>query len=136
MRKKRKSFSLINKAVQNKVSESDILLTGYISKELFLLIENLSDFTKNNFAELSVDGLKKNIGLSLDSQEFNLLMKDLCNVSIMIKMPKKRGCFSIVDSVGLKQNECKLKLNESFIFLMNTDAFKLLSNYFDFEYLE
>ena len=107
MRKKRKSFSLINKAVQNKVSESDILLTGYISKELFLLIENLSDFTKNNFAELSVDGLKKNIGLSLDSHEFNLLMKDLCNVSITIKMPKKCGCFSIVDSVGLKQNECK-----------------------------
>lgn len=39
MRKKRKSFSLITKAVQKDMHESDIVITGYISKELFLLIE-------------------------------------------------------------------------------------------------
>lgn len=139
MRKKRKSYSLVSKSVQNEVAESDILITGYISKELFLLIENLSDFTKNNFAELSIDELRESLGLSLNSDKFKSLMKDLCDVSLTINMQKKRGCFSIVDTVGLHQNECRLKLNESFIFLMNTDAFKLLSNYFDcvdFEYLE
>ena len=52
MRKKRKSFSLITKAVQKDMHESDIVITGYISKELFLLIENLNSFTQSEFVEV------------------------------------------------------------------------------------
>lgn len=127
MKRKHKSYSLVSKSIQNDVSGSDILITGYISKELFLLIENLSDFSKDNFAELSINRLIESFGLSLDGDKFKTLMKDLCDVSITINMPKKRGCFPIVDSIGLSQSECRLKLNDSFIFLMNTGAFKLLS---------
>lgn len=129
MRKKRKSFSLINKTVQKDISLSDILITGHISKELFLLIENISSFTKGTFAEVSIESLKKSTGLSLNNIEFKALIKDLCDVSITINMPKKRGFFSIVDSVALSQDKCRLELNKSFIFLMHTDAFKDLSNF-------
>jgi hypothetical protein len=130
MRKKRKSFSLITKAVQKDMHESDIVITGYISKELFLLIENLNSFTQSEFVEVSRESLKNTVALTLSNIEFKELMKDLCDVSITINMlnQKKTGSFSIINDVALSEDKCRLKLNESFMFLMHTEIFNCLSS--------
>lgn len=131
MGKKRKSFSLVKKIVINDIGESDLLINGHLTKELFLLIQNLSFFTKNTEVELCVDDVNEVCGMSLKINELHELVRNLCNVSIVIIMPTKRGYCTVANTVTFKEDGCKLELNESFKFLLTSHAFNKLSDYLD-----
>lgn len=131
MSKKRKSFSLVKKIVINDIGESDLLINGHLTRELFLLIQNLSIFIKNTEVELYVSDVNEICGMSLKIKELHELVRNLCNVSIVVIMPAKRGYCTVANTVTFLEDRCKLELNESFRFLLSANAFSNLSDYLD-----
>lgn len=128
MRRKRGMFSLIKKSIKSDMLENDIFINGYLSSNLLILIENLKNNSKGDIVEFSIQDLNNSYGIVINSDQFQCLIKDICDVSVTINIPKKFGIFSICDQIKFDEQQCKMKLNKSFMFLMQTEILSNLNN--------
>lgn len=106
---------------------SDILLKGVFSAELLIIVANLSAFHSGEDRRYVVSADKVNhvTGLDLNTKTINQIMREACELSIMIDTKSNKAAAPMIDEIQrLTNGNISFKINKSFDFLRKSLNFE------------